>query len=253
MQETARLSYNIYYRLIFAEDGMRVAICDDVQQDREVLFACLTSIFAELQVEAEIISFSSGTELIQNYPNDLDFLVLDIQMNEMDGIETARKIREFDASLCIEFLTNMPQFARDCYKVRAFGYLLKPVSYEELRLEIMEALALNKIQNSKYLVVKNRDVKKRIAVTDIIYVEYIDHKLKIVTVDSEEHMYGALTDLEKTLNGVPFIRPHAAFIVNMKYVLSVSRDTIMMMNQAVIPLSRNRKREIFAKWESFAK
>ena len=230
---------------------MKIAICDDEQQDREVLFDCLTRIFSGLQLEIEILCYSSGRELIENYPKDLDFLVLDIQMNEMNGIETARRIREFDTFLCIEFLTNMPQFARDCYKVRAFGYLLKPVSYEELRLEIIEALALGKIRNCKYITVKNRDGKKQIALADIIYVEYIDHKLTIVTEGNKEYMYGTLTDLEKTLDGIPFIRPHAAFIVNMNYISSFTKDSIIMNEKTIIPLSRNRKKEILQKWDAF--
>ncbi len=54
---------------------------------------------------------------------------MDIQMNYMDGMQTAQWIRERDKTVIIIFITNLAQFALEGYKVDALDYILKPVQY----------------------------------------------------------------------------------------------------------------------------
>lgn len=73
-----------------------IAICEDDIFQRKLLRDYLTKISTHLGKKFDIKEFVSGEELLKNYPEKLDILFLDIQMNILNGIDVARNIRAFD-------------------------------------------------------------------------------------------------------------------------------------------------------------
>jgi two-component SAPR family response regulator len=61
---------------------------------------------------------------------------MDIDMQFLNGIETARRIRRFDDRVQIVFITRMVSHALEGYEVQAADYLIKPVSYELFRVKM---------------------------------------------------------------------------------------------------------------------
>ncbi len=108
---------------------IRIAICDDdnlvIEQITGYLKQMVTEVAGTQQLE--IIKFDRGTKLLENYPENLDILFLDIQMPDMNGIETARNIRKKDTCVAIVFITNYVKYAVEGYSVQAYNYLLKPI------------------------------------------------------------------------------------------------------------------------------
>ena len=86
---------------------LRFAIAEDVPADRELLEGCLTRYLAEHGLEGRIHSFSSGEELLEDYPSGADAVFLDIEMAGMNGMETARQLRRLDRDVPLRFVTNM--------------------------------------------------------------------------------------------------------------------------------------------------
>ena len=68
--------------------------------------------------------------MLENYSKGTDVLLLYIQMGQINGMDTARKIRVLDDRVEIIFITSLIEYALEGYEVRAYRYLIKPVKYE---------------------------------------------------------------------------------------------------------------------------
>lgn len=109
-----------------------VVVCDDEKIFREELTAWLQRYQEENQVSFCIKEFHEGKELADHMPSQMDILFLDIKMKTMDGIKVAETVRALNEGVSIIFLTAVAEYALEGYKVNAFDYLIKPVSYEKL-------------------------------------------------------------------------------------------------------------------------
>lgn len=72
----------------------------------------------------------------------VDIVFLDIEMPQMNGIESARKMKEMNPGVCIIFVTGYDQYAMDAFREDAVSYLLKPCSKEELFRAVRHARRL---------------------------------------------------------------------------------------------------------------
>jgi len=100
-------------------------------------------------------------------------------MKSSQGIDIAKKIREFDKECKIIFITSSKEHAIDSYDVGAVYYILKPVSKEKLSTDIKAAIdALHK--ENKQIVITNQKGTYRITYKDILYAE---SKVRVVNMD----------------------------------------------------------------------
>lgn len=223
--------------------AVRFTICEDEKEIVEQLREYITYLCEELGEAADITDFSSGEELLENYPRDTDILLLDIMMHEIDGIDTARKLRSLKQDVCIIFVTSLAQYAIEGYRVRAFSFLTKPVLYDEFRLEVSAAVRRVQEAKGKEIVVKINQNIHRIKSSDVYYIEVQNHKISIHLADDKIEFVGKLADLEGDLKSCGFARCHVAFLVSFQYVVSVGAGSLILRNGEVIPVSRNRKKE----------
>ena len=114
---------------------IRIAVCDDDRIVRESIVKALRRYERDNGMEFEVLEYAAADALLVSYPAELDLILLDIYMPGIDGMDAARAIRQFDQDVCIIFITTMYQRAIEGYKVRAFGFIRKPVSYEEFSHE----------------------------------------------------------------------------------------------------------------------
>ena len=220
---------------------IRIGICDDctafLNQTKFMLdhwdapVAC--GIITEL--------FEDGDALLSAHTQKpFDIILLDIVMPLLNGIETARELREKDKTVKIVFLTSSAEFAVDSYTVKASNYLLKPINPDSLFACLDELLS--EIQNTaKYRIVRGVDATHRIALSDI---EYVEAQLKHVAfflkgnrvVESPEPFY----TYENTLmldDG--FFKCHRSYIVNIHHIDNYSHSEIVMGSGRRIPISRS--------------
>ena len=112
---------------------IKVVLCDDEKKQRNTIKKYLDEICKEVNIEYVLLEFESGEKLLKEYPSDIDLAILDIQMDRLNGMDTAREIRKFDTNVDIIFITADSSFMQDGYEVRAYRYLLKPVRYYDLK------------------------------------------------------------------------------------------------------------------------
>lgn len=112
---------------------IKIAICDDETAFLTELSAMLRSWAASRKLVLQLFPFTNGDKMIaacEESPADL--VILDIMMPFPGGMDTAKALRQKESHVPLIFLTSSPEFALESYEVRAFWYLLKPVSEERL-------------------------------------------------------------------------------------------------------------------------
>ena len=115
---------------------LRIGICDDSADARVALRAALERALERRRGDGgTFFEFSSGEGLLrwlEKHAGELDLVFLDIEMGELDGMETARRLREADEGLLLVFVTGYTDYVFDGYSVGALGYLMKPPKPEQL-------------------------------------------------------------------------------------------------------------------------
>ncbi|WP_286184103.1 response regulator [Clostridium sp. CCUG 7971] len=149
---------------------IKIAICEDEKETQILIEDYLNNILKNINVEYEIQKYISGEELLECNLKDIDILLLDIQMGQINGMDTARKIREVDNKMEIIFITSLIDYVQEGYEVRAYRYLLKPIELEELKQHVLTCI--NEIENkNNHIIIKNKSNTYKIYSDEIKYVE----------------------------------------------------------------------------------
>lgn len=225
---------------------LRIAMCDDETEAREALYLLLDQ---ELHEESEqiVYEFSTGTAAanwLQKHPGEIDLLFLDVEMDGMNGMETARKIRTFDQNLLIVFVTGFADYVFDGYSVGAMDYLMKPVSKEKLRELLARVRAQIAQGEEDAFVVKNTEGTYRFLKTEIRWFYSDKRKVVLVTDRGGYEFYAKLDEVEaQLLNGKEkgqFVRIHQRYLVNTKWVEQIGSASVQIGDEE-LPISRAYK------------
>ena len=108
---------------------IRIALVEDEAEVRAQLQGYVQRHTRQYGTEFVVTEFADGMELLDDYRPVYDVLFLDVEMKHLDGMETARRVRELDKDVIIVFITNMAQYAIGGYAVGALDYVHKPVPY----------------------------------------------------------------------------------------------------------------------------
>ncbi|MBV7275093.1 response regulator transcription factor [Clostridium sp. PL3] len=219
---------------------INIAICDDDIDEVKAIFSFVLKNMEELNTAFKIKTFNEGQDLIDHMNFDkenFDIVFLDIYMKASQGIDIARKIREFDKQCKIIFITVSHEHAIDSYEVRALYYILKPIDEEKLSAAIKIAIEELDKEN-KNIVIINKKGSYKIFYKDILYAE---SKARIVNIylKSQEVItfYSKLEDFFYKLQDERFLKSHKSFIVNMDYILKIEDKSIFIDDYTKIPIS----------------
>lgn len=208
---------------------MRIAICDDEKNIRELIGRKAS----EQYPEADIIFFQSGEELLLS-DKHIDILLLDIQMQGRDGMETARELRKKEKMTILIFVTAIKEYVFQAFDVGAFHYIMKPiddVKFAQVLCRAVEEWHSHDMggegPKTDYVMINNGGVHSKVMIEEIVYAEVFNRKVVIHTRQDEIEYYGKLSDLE-SVTGDNFFRPHRAYLVNFKYVEKYDAGTVYL-------------------------
>ena len=142
-----------------------VGICDDSQEARLHLRARLERVLEPHRDMDRVLEFSSGEGLlrwVENHPGELNLIFLDMEMGQLDGMETARRLRQIEESLPLVFVTGYTEHVFEGYTVGALGYLLKPVREDQLKEVLSRAAAALLREEEEVYLCRRGDVTYRI-------------------------------------------------------------------------------------------
>lgn len=222
---------------------IRIAICEDEKEQQELLKNYIEKILEGLSIKYSLDIFNSGEELLEKYSKDIDLILLDIQLGEINGMDTARKIRVLDNNVEIIFITSLIEYALEGYKVRAYRYLVKPVKYKDIKENIINCIKEVEIKN-KYILIKKQGHQIKLDINEITYIEVQKETITIHTLNGVYKINGTMNNIEKEIDCSRFFRCHKSFLVNLEHVKIIKQYVAILENNEEVPVSRYRFKEI---------
>lgn len=220
----------------------RVAICEDNRNDADYIQNIIKEWNAQKQCELFIEHFTSAESFLFRYADDKawDILLLDIEMQEMDGVNLAKKIREVDEAVQIVFVTGFPDFVGEGYEVAALHYLMKPVHKEKLYTVLDRAVKIlqNKDTAERTIVLPTEEGLRRIAVQEIIYAESFAHNVRLTTQSESFIVRMSISRVEEIL-GESYVRCHRSYLVGVKHIARLSKSEVVLDSGKTLPMSRS--------------
>ena len=229
---------------------IRTAIVEDAAFDRQVLQDCLREYGQETGTELQITEFTGGAAFLERYPEDLDLIFMDIMMDGTDGLTTARKLRRRDDKVLLVFVTSMLQYAVQGYSVDAMDFIIKPVTYTGLKLCMDRVVRRLNETAPVRLRFTNREGTHSVDATEICYIESLEHKIVVHTVQGEIQSDMSLAAAEKMVKALPFFRCHVSYLVNLRYVDRVSGNDVWV-NGDRLAISRYRRKDFLEAWSAW--
>lgn len=231
-----------------------IAICDDIIEELEIISSYVSKNIKDLDIHFKISFFSEGQDLLEHINSskqNFDIIFLDVYMKFSNGIDIARRIRDFDKECKIIFITSSKEHAVDSYDVSALHYILKPINEEKLTNAIKIAIeSLNK--ENKHVVIMNKKGNYRILYKDILYAESKARVVNIYLKSSEViSFYSKLEDFFQSLKDERFLRCHKSFLVNMDYILKIENNCAFMCNNIIIPITSSNMTVIKEKYFNY--
>lgn len=221
---------------------IHIAICDDEKEFVSDMRMLIERYAKEKQTEIRISEFESGLELMKQYDRTLDLVFLDIQMDGMDGLKTAGQIRTLDEEVSIIFLTSLKQYALEGYKYRAVNYIVKPMKYIRLKVELDRWMEKQQRKNP-CIVVSNDSGTFKVALNTLHYAETYKRNLLLHTDQGDVISYRSMKELETELKQYGFFRCHSGFLVNMGFVKQVEKLEVHLTSGETIYVSKPKKKE----------
>ena len=220
---------------------LRIGICDDLADARLVLRSALERILENKKIQGQFFEFSSGETLLRWYDHhagELDVVFLDMELHELDGMETARRLRAADAGLQLVFVTGYADHVFDGYSVGALGYLMKPPKQEQL------AQVLDRIQTAlvrdldRAYICRSGDTHYRVPIANILYFASDRRQVQCVTEGRTYTFYGKLDAVAAEV-GDGFVRIHQRYLVRAGAVDRMEGGEVVLRDGRRLPVSRS--------------
>ena len=229
----------------------KIVICDDMELERLLLKDILIQYFEEIQEEVSIIEYSSGEVLVADAEEGYlegELLFLDIYMDQLNGMETARKLRALQCRIPIVFLTASPDYAVESYEVQAAGYLLKHYSEEKLKALLNRIL---KTDMKRRVAIKNKRQYRYPYTDDIMYIDSDRHTVTLHMEDgSQITTQDKLSEIEKRIGEKRFVRCHQSYLVNMDYIKD-PKDDFELRDGTIVPVRVRGRKEILDQYYEY--
>ncbi len=206
---------------------MRVLFCDDNAEILSQIKGSVAEYFSKNGLkQPEYVAYTSGDDVVNN-DEYADIAFLDVEMSGISGIYVGEYLKRKNAYTKIFIVTSYPDYLDEAMRFHVFRYLSKPVDKNRLFRNLKDALYQLSVETKK-IAVEMKDGVITCSSDEIVYLEKVGRKTFICVTDE---LYQTVDGIEKwaeKLNLPCFYEPYRGFIINMKYVSSFDKDTIIL-------------------------
>lgn len=221
-----------------------IALCDNEDIYLERYQSKLESLAKKLNINLDIIRFSSGESLLfylEDHPNKFQLIYLDIVMGGINGIETALQIRKLNTFVKLVFLTTSKDFVYSAFDANATNYLIKDIhddKFDQVFNSVYKEIEQN--HNQPVLTISTKQGSIFVPYQDIAYFESVKRILVCHKSNKQKiEYYYKISDLHEELKSKDFVLVHRSFLVNMQYILKLTKTDVYLKNGVILPVSRN--------------
>lgn len=222
----------------------KLAICDDEKSSAAEAAELLEKYkAAHSGLEFDVDIFYTSLDLLGAMEKKVyDIFLLDIYIDKINGIELAETIMKNNENAHIIFMTSSNAFYKDAFRIHAAHYLEKPILKEEF-FEAMDRVCTEE-EEDHYLIFRESGEVHKVLMDDILYVESEDHYKRIVTGDDSFLIRSTMQALQKSLDHPHFYAMGVKSIINLKRVLKITKDSVVMENGKEFSVPRGTYRSL---------
>lgn len=220
-----------------------IAICDDISQELEGLVSFTNQYLTANGLDAVVKKFSHPDALLKAIEKEhFHLYILDIVMPLVNGLELGKEIRHLDHVAQIIYVTTEPQFALQAYAASPINYLVKPIEKQQLFDTLSMAIAKVDLDEERTFKVKTADSLRVIKLSDIACCEYHNHAVTFYLTNGEEVVSRTIREnflqySAPIFKDRRFLRCHASFVVNMRWVERFSKDCFTLRGGIIVPIA----------------
>lgn len=222
---------------------MKIAICDDLETERQILRNALADFFDREGMQVQLCEFTSGEALLKDYtPDTFSLVFLDVYMGGITGVETARRLRQMDPNCLMVFITTSLEHGADAFDVDAFHYLVKPLNVEKLT-SVMRRWKdiLSEIQT---VTLKCSRREQLVPVREILYIEVSGRVSTVHTLNEVIPTSMTLSSLEALLPAEQFVKPIRYLLAALRYVQNVGDTQLTLTDGTQLPIARAERENL---------
>jgi len=215
---------------------LTVAICDNKEAERLRMARLLQDYSRRRHVSFNIDLYDSGERFISAInQHRWDAVILDIFMEDADGLKAAERLRACDNECILIFVTTSLEHGVISYKFQASDYLIKPVRQDQLD-ETLDWYLERYHERFRTLAVRSEWDSLKIPIRDIIYIESRLHTSVIHTVKDEICTPQGISALESAVQCGDFLRCHRSYLINLRHVRRIEKQDFVMDNNDYVPI-----------------
>ena len=218
---------------------MRILICDDdplaieqIQKNLKSFFSCSPAKYSE------IVTYSNGEDLLKDTGNK-DIVFLDIEMPGMNGIYVGRELKKYNKNVIIFIITSYSEYLDEAMRFHVFRYLSKPLERQRFFRNMQDAMDLYH-RLTFLLPIETKDSVYTVSSSDIIYIEAIERKVLVHTLDTAYESIHNMAYWVDTLPQNCFFQTHRSFIVNLEHVINFDHTLIQLTTGQNAYLTRRK-------------
>ncbi|WP_458457313.1 LytR/AlgR family response regulator transcription factor [Pseudobutyrivibrio sp.] len=220
---------------------LNIALIENDKDDEKTFCDITDSFFKQQNEQYEISVFTAAEDFLASYKHQYQIVFMDIELDGINGMDAAHKLREIDSDVLLIFLTNLAHYAIAGYEVNAADYILKPLSENAFSLKMPKVLAIVKQQAKKNLTIMSKGEIHTVSTDKIYYVEVLSHRLYYHTTDGVFDTRGAISEIEEMLLPYNFRRCNNSYLVNLMHVSSIQGNDVKV-GPNILPISRPKKK-----------
>ena len=226
---------------------IKIAICDDNIPITSEIENLLSELAERYQIQLETDVFFDGKTLYQHISSgtNYDLIYLDIEMDNMNGIDAAQLLRNDQNPTIIIYISAYETYYRQLFEVEPFRFILKPIHPEEFERFFLAAYKKISI-GSKFFTYGFNQRYIKIPYSEIIYFESRGRYIIIHTRNADFRFISKLNDIESQLldENIYYIRIHQSYLINPDYVRAITYTNVDLSNGCRLNISPKYQKKV---------